>query len=275
MKLHIVPARTGVDWVRQGIRVFWRQPLALTLLFFTTTAAMSLLSVLPLIGPAIALALLPTATLVMMEAAAETSLGRIPTPALILHAFRTGRQRLGALAVLGGIYAALFLLIIGLASLADGGQFARVYFGVEPLTQEVATSSGFVASTWIVMALYVPLSMLFWHAPGLVHWHNVPPVKALFFSIVACWRNFGAFTVYGLSWLGVFLAAGLAMSLLVTLLAAVGIGASMAGGIMVATAMMLAAMFFTSVVFTFRDSFAPPDTQTNGDEPAPGADPSH
>ena len=75
--------------------------------------------------------------------------------------------------------------------------------------------------------------------------------------------------------LGVFLAAGLAMSLLVTLLAAVGIGASMAGGIMVATAMMLAAMFFTSVVFTFRDSFAPPDTQTNGDEPAPGADPSH
>ena len=96
MKLHIVPARTGVDWVRQGIRVFWRQPLALTLLFFTTTAAMSLLSVLPLIGPAIALALLPTATLVMMEAAAETSLGRIPTPALILHAFRTGRQRLGA-----------------------------------------------------------------------------------------------------------------------------------------------------------------------------------
>ena len=275
MKLHIVPARTGVDWVRQGIRVFWRQPLALTLLFFTTTAAMSLLSVLPLIGPAIALALLPTATLVMMEAAAETSLGRIPTPALILHAFRTGRQRLGALAVLGGIYAALFLLIIGLASLADGGQFARVYFGVEPLTQEVATSSGFVASTWIVMALYVPLSMLFWHAPGLVHWHNVPPVKALFFSIVACWRNFGAFTVYGLSWLGVFLAAGLAMSLLVTLLAAVGIGAGMAGGIMVATAMMLAAMFFTSVVFTFRDSFAPPDTQTNGDEPAPGADPSH
>ena len=53
--------------------------------------------------------------------------------------------------------------------------------------------------------------------------------------------------------------------LLVTLLAAVGIGASMGRGIMaVGAAMMLAAMFFTSVVFTFRDSFAPPDTQTNG-----------
>ena len=259
MKLHIVPARTGVDWVRQGIRVFWRQPLALTLLFFTTTAAMSLLSVLPLIGPAIALALLPTASLVMMEAAAETSLGRIPTPALILHAFRTGRQRLGALAVLGGIYAALFLLIIGLASLADGGQFARVYFGVEPLTQEVATSSGFVASTWIVMALYVPLSMLFWHAPGLVHWHNVPPVKALFFSIVACFRNLGAFTVFSIVWFGVFIGAGIVVSLVVTLLAVAGLGNAVVAALMIASALVLASMFFTSIVFTFRDNFERPD----------------
>ena len=28
---------------------------------------------------------------------------------------------------------------------------------------------------------------------------------------------------------------------------------------MVATALMLAAIFFTSIVFTFRDSFSPPD----------------
>jgi hypothetical protein len=28
------------------------------------------------------------------------------------------------------------------------------------------------------MVLYLPLSLLFWHAPGLVHWHGVPPVKA-------------------------------------------------------------------------------------------------
>ena len=33
MKLNIVSARTGSLWVRQGIRNFWRQPLALTGLF--------------------------------------------------------------------------------------------------------------------------------------------------------------------------------------------------------------------------------------------------
>ena len=39
MKLHIVPARTGLEWVRLGIRVFWRQPMALAALFFMTMAA--------------------------------------------------------------------------------------------------------------------------------------------------------------------------------------------------------------------------------------------
>ncbi len=274
MKLHIVPARTGLQWVRQGITVFWRQPMALAALFFMTMAAMSLATLLPLVGPAVALALLPSATLAMMVAAAEASQGRTPTPALLLVAFRTGRQRLHAMLTLGSLYAVGFLAVMGLSALIDDGQFARVYLGGEPLTREVAESGTFQAAMWLSLLLYVPLSLLFWHAPGLVHWHNVPPVKALFFSIVACWRNFGAFTIYGLSWLGVFLGAGLAMSLLVTLLAAVGIGAGMAGGIMVATAMMLAAMFFTSVVFTFRDCFGPPDQPEHNNESVPDTGPS-
>eukprot|EP01041_Mallomonas_annulata_P022433 gene22433-42727_t len=98
---------------------------------------------------------------------------------------------------------------------------------------------------WLSMLLYLPLSLLFWHAPGLVHWHGVPPVKALFFSIVACVRNFGAFLVYGLGWLGVFLLGGLVVSIVSALLAVAGLAGSMAGGIMVGAAMMMAAMFFT------------------------------
>lgn len=275
MKLHIVPARTGLEWVRLGIRVFWRQPMALAALFFMTMAAMSLVNMLPLVGPAVALALLPSATLAMMVAAAEASQGRAPTPALLLVAFRTGKQRLHAMLMLGALYAVGFLCVMGLSALLDDGQFARVYLGGQPLTREVAESGDFQAAMWLSLLLYVPLSLLFWHAPGLVHWHNVPPVKALFFSIVACLRNFGAFMVYGLSWIGVFLGAGIAISLVITLLTAMGLGAGLAGGLMVATAMMLAAMFLASVVFTFRDSFEAPgrdlgDNQ-GGDQNAPPA----
>ena len=269
MKLHIVPARTGLLWVRLGIRAFWRQPLALAALFFMTMAAMSLATLLPLIGPAVALALLPSATLAMMVATAETTQGRFPTPALLLVAFRTGRQHLRDMVQLGVFYAVGFLAIMGLSALVDGGQFAQVSLGGEPLSREVAEGPAFQGAMWLSMLLYLPLSLLFWHAPGLVHWHGVPPVKSLFFSLVACLRNFGAFCVFGLAWMGVFLAAGLVVALLTGLLSSlVGMAA---GGIMVGAAMMLAAMFFSSVVFTFRDCFEPPEQYAHG--PQEGAEP--
>jgi hypothetical protein len=263
MKLHIVPARTGLLWVRLGIRAFWRQPLALSALFFMAMAAMSLATAIPLVGPAVALALLPAATLAMMVATAETTQGRFPTPALLLVAFRTERQRLRAMLVLGAIYAVGFLGIMGLSALVDGGQFAQVYLGGEALSREVAEDPAFQGAMWLAMLLYLPLSLLFWHAPGLVHWHGVPPVKSLFFSIVACMRNFWAFTVFGLAWMGVFLGAGIAVALAMGLLPGMA-----AGGIMVGVAMLLAAMFFSSIVFTFRDCFEPP-----GQDAAPGPQP--
>ena len=264
MKLHIVPARTGIDWVKSGIRVFWRQPLAMAALFFMTMAAMSIASLVPLIGPALALALLPAATLVMMVAAAEALEGRFPTPAVMLKALRTGRDRMRALAVLGALYAAGFLAVMALSALFDGGQFAMVYMGGEPMTREIAEDPRFQTAMWVSLVLYLPLSLLFWHAPGLVHWHGVPPVKSLFFSIVACVRNMGAFTLFGLGWLGVFLLGGVLISLVASLFAALGLlGAGAApglvGSLMVGMALVMAGMFFSSVVFTFRDCFEPPE----------------
>ncbi len=269
MKLHIVPARTGLDWVKSGIRVFWRQPLAMAALFFMTMAAMSLATLLPLVGPALALALLPASTLVMMVAAAEATQGRFPTPGVMLLALRTGRERLRDLVLLGALYAGGFLAVMGISALFDGGLFAQVYLGGEPMTREIAEDPRFQTAMWVSLALYLPLSLLFWHAPGLVHWHGVPPVKSLFFSIVACVRNLGAFTVYGLGWLGVFVLGGVLISLAASLFAALGLlGAGAApgliGSLMVGMAMVMAAMFFSSVVFTFRDCFEPPETGRPG-----------
>ncbi len=66
------------------------------------------------------------------------------------------------------------------------------------------------------MGLYLPLSLAFWHAPALVHWHGVPPAKSLFFSFVACFKNFGALFVFGLVWVGVFIGSGIVLSLIAT-----------------------------------------------------------
>ena len=42
MKLNIVPARTGLLWVKLGIKTFFGQPLAMSGLFFMFMAVLSL-----------------------------------------------------------------------------------------------------------------------------------------------------------------------------------------------------------------------------------------
>ena len=80
MKLHIVPAKQGLAWVKQGIRTFWRQPLAFTGLFFLFMAWVSVLSMMPVIGAAVALVILPAATLGLMVATEQAATGKFPMP---------------------------------------------------------------------------------------------------------------------------------------------------------------------------------------------------
>ena len=253
MKLHIVPARQGVVWVRQGIQAFFRQPLALIGLFFMFMAVMSVATLIPYIGAVLALALLPAATLGLMAAARETTLGKFPMPLILISAFRAGRQRMRAMMVLGLLYATGFLAVMGISALFDGGQFASLYLVGGSITDAMLSSGDFLTAMWVAMALYLPLSILFWHAPGLVHWHGVSPVKSLFFSAVACLRNIGAYTVYSLVWMGIFLLGGL----LVAVLAGLSGSATLVASVMLPLALLIVAMFFASIYFTFHDSFLP------------------
>jgi hypothetical protein len=251
MKLNIVPARTGFTWFREGLRTFWRQPLALAGLFFMFIALMSVASLLPYVGSLLALALLPAATLGLMAATREAAQGHFPMPSILVSAFRAGRERARAIAVLGLCYAAGFLLVLGASALVDGGTFARIYLVGGTLTPELLQSADFQNAMLLAMVLYLPFSMLFWHAPALVHWHGVSPAKSLFFSAVACVRNIGALTLYTVAWMGLFLGVALFLMLLTIVLGAPGLMTTL----MFPTAMLLAAMFFSSIWFTFRDSF--------------------
>jgi hypothetical protein len=160
-----------------------------------------------------------------------------------------------AMLKLGGLYALGFLLVMGISALFDGGQFASVYLNGEPITRELANDPEFQQALWVGMGLYLPLAILFWHAPALVHWHGVSPVKSLFFSAMACWKNKGALLVYAFGWLGVFMAGGMALSLVMALLGS----EQLAGLFVLPSVLLMAAMFFTSTYFTFRDSFVADD----------------
>ncbi|ARV20828.1 hypothetical protein AEP_03911 [Curvibacter sp. AEP1-3] len=258
MKLQIVPARQGVVWFQQGVRTFMKQPLAFTGLFFMFMAAISLLSLLPVIGTPIALALLPAATLGLMAATEIADKGQFPMPQVLIAGFRAGKERLQSMVVLGVLYAVGFILLMGISATIDGGQFARVYLLGGELTPEVVLQGDFQTAALVAMVLYLPLSLLFWHAPALVHWHGISPVKSLFFSAVACLRNFWAFTVFGMVWMAAFLGVATGVAIVVSLLGNV----ELINAILFPVGLAMAAMFFTSFYFTYRDCFDTPTEET-------------
>ena len=257
MKLNKVPASTGVQWVKLGMRTFFSQPFALSGLFFMFMLLVTILSIVPVLGPVVALALLPAATLGLMAATREAASGKFPFPTILASAFQAGKERARAMLTLGAIYAAGSLVVMGLTTLIAGTDPAAV------TPENVESAAGMlqqpqaVRSLLVSIVLYIPLGLLFWHAPALVHWHGVSPVKSLFFSALACWTNKAALLFYFLAWAGVFFVVSLVLVLLGTVLG----GPQLLGFLIFPVAMILSAMFFSSLYFTFRDSFTTDDGQ--------------
>jgi hypothetical protein len=81
----------------------------------------------------------------------------------------------------------------------------------------------------------------------------------MFFSAVACWRNLGAFAVYLLAWAGIFVAGA---AIILTLSSAIG-GSDLTAAVLMPGALLMSAMFFTSVYFSVKDCF---------DLPSPGSE---
>jgi hypothetical protein len=153
------------------------------------------------------------------------------------------------------LYAVGYLLIVGLTHLIDDGASSRLFTKDGEIDRAVFENSAVQTAMILRMLLLVALSTLFWHSPALVHWYNISPSKAIFFSLVACVRNTGAYIAYGLGWFALIGACGMLITLAFALLGLKGVGAAM----MVPLALMVSAMITTSAYFTFRDSFVHPE----------------
>ena len=251
MKLNVVPAKTGSLWVRQGIRAFWKQPLALTGLFFMFMASMSVMSIVPVLGGFLALMLLPAASLGLMAATREVDLGKFPMPMTLIAGFRNGPEGKRNMVVLGVLYAVVFIGVMGLSALVDGGDFAKLYLVGGSLDMDILMKPEFQNAMWLSLMLYLPLSLVFWHAPALTNWHSVPVSKSLFFSTVACLSNWRAFLVFGLMWTLIFLGT----TLTITLISSFVGDNDFAAMALLPAILMLAAMFFCSTYYSFKDCF--------------------
>lgn len=260
MKLQVVPPRTGLQWVRKGSRTFMRQPLALTGLFFMFLTSVMLLGLLQLPGLVAALVLAPVGTLGLLIGVSQAEAGKFPWPSCLVQGLRAGpvkRKQLLLLGVINALAVGLIVLLAFALASHDPIEASRAGAGL------VLTPASIVAA-----ALQLPLTLLFALAPALTYWHDVPAVKAVFFSMVAVWRNLGAYCVFALAWAGIFAGALLVSRLLVEM-AGPGLALNLLGPLV----MVLLAMATASLYPMFRDTFqadelpAGSDPQTDGDSP--------
>ena len=188
MVVRTLPARAGLTWLADALRLYRRQPFAFTSLVILYTISVSLLAYLPFIGLPLAAVLIPFGTIGLTLAGRDAESGTMPMPTLMVEPFRDPQQR-KALARLGFVNAALVLILVLLVSLLAADELANWKL-VDGQLDRASAGQNFPWDAIVAAAIaYVPILMLTWFAPQLVAWHGQPVGKALFFSFFACWRN--------------------------------------------------------------------------------------
>jgi hypothetical protein len=256
--MRVVPASSGWGWIRTGFALFRAQPLVWIALAFAYWSIMSLVALVPFIGFAASLVLVPIFSVSFMNVARVAERGQRPEFQLLASGFR-GRPK--PLAILGVIYLALHVALFailmlvtplgdGAANMLDGGGAVDAQAAEEALFRIVLVASAF----------YVPIVAAFWYAPVLAAWHEHTPGKALFFSFFAVLANWRAFLVYGI--VATVLAATL-LGVAVMLFGALA-GGKAAGPEIVRLALpfyvaTLMPVLFASFYASYRDVFPPDD----------------
>ena len=203
MQVLTLPAIRGLRWLIEGFAIFRRKPVLLTFLVFGYWLSMGVVSAIPYLGQMISFVLLPAFSVSLMNACRIIDTDAAPPPQILFSGFHRNLQSLFALGV---AYVLASLVILGLTALFDGGLlFRMLVLGVMPERDALAGTSVFIAAQ-LAIVLLVPVMMAFWFAPVLVGWHDMSAGKSLFFSLVACARNWRAFLAYSLavSIIGVF-----------------------------------------------------------------------
>ena len=188
MNARVVPPLRGAYWLASGWRLFASAPLGWLAVVFVYWLAMTLISVLPLVG-ASALLLVPAFSVGFMAVARTAASGVRIELAQLFEGFR---HSLKAQLALGAVYGACIAAVLAASWLLDEGALAGVILSSRGELQDEARGTLVLA-----MLLYVPVMMAFWFAPTLAAWHATGVGKSLFFSFVACCINWRAFLVYG------------------------------------------------------------------------------
>lgn len=223
----------------------------LTFLVISYWILMALVNVIPVLGTVATTLCIPAFSVSLMNACRSSERGVPLGPQLLFSGFSSN---LRSLLILGAVYLAATVTILAVSAIADDGALMAMMLAGQKPGEEAVNDGSLLLATQLALLLLCPLIMAYWYAPVLAGWHGFSPGKALFFSFVACLRNWRAFIVYSLA---VVVVATLVPALALGILAAlVPDGAALLT--VLATALLvlvLAPTLFASFYASYRDVF--------------------
>jgi hypothetical protein len=197
-----IPAITGWRWLKQGAGLFRKQPAALTTLLFANILISIAISAVPVLGPLVAVVLIPSFSVAFMRACLMIENGRRVTPAVLLSGFR--KPAVGALAKIGLIYLGVSVLLALLAKVLINAEFWEQVGGQagDPKNLQIAASDVFAMLGVFLLDLAAIISLAF--AAPLTFWQHMGPGKATFYSFFAVIKSARVFAVLLLAWFALF-----------------------------------------------------------------------
>jgi hypothetical protein len=250
MRANRLTARHGLRWVSEGFAIFRASPLRQLLINLAFFAAFSFVVAIPVVGFVAIWLLLPAMTVGPHEAARMASRGVVPPMSVLLSGFR---QNFRAQLRLGGLFLAAMIVVVICTIPADGGRFAQAMAGRMPLDKVDMEDPDLLRAIFIGAILQTAALGALWYAPLLVAWDRLSASKAVFFSTVAALYNWGAFLAYGIA-ISLLFSLVLVLAFGAALLAG-GAGPALANAALLAAIWTLLPVWFASSFLSYRDVF--------------------
>jgi hypothetical protein len=274
MQVLKLPAIAGLIWVSAGFRLLFRQSLRMFSLIvmylfgllFVASFATLIANLLRPYGVEDELVLRvvvfcagifgPVLLMGYMAACRDVMRGERISPLYILRGFQLPRATFLSLLVLGLIQVTTLNVLLSLLPVQPITDLNVIAAGQ---AQRELTPSEAVIQLAVLIAMMLTLVTL-WYAPMLAAWHDMRVGKSMFFSIAACWRNKGAFFMFGIGWMIAISFCVMALSMIAVLLGKNDLTYALVAVIM----MLMTGAGYCSVYVTYSTVFV-----SDTDRPAP------
>ncbi|CAN5152898.1 BPSS1780 family membrane protein [soil metagenome] len=207
-----LPASAGWSWIKQGFALLRKRPvelstLLLSYLFFSTIA-----SIIPLIGQALPILLMPVFSMAFMQACLSVEKDERVSPTLFFRCLAARESR--PLLKLGGVYLLVLVASTFASSLVDGGLYWKALTGQLQVSLKEMHDSKMSMAAFFAVAVFLPVPIALWFVAPLMRWQAMGFGKAVFYSVVLVARNFAAFVLYLLAWIGIYMLLSFTLSLI-------------------------------------------------------------